>query len=123
MTSGKREILLDVVRRSPGPVSATEIWDRMRRDGVRIGIATIYRILKHETESGTLEPTEFPGAQTRYGIAGREHHHHFLCTSCDRAFDAPGCADGVQDIAPPRFTVTSHAIMLFGQCDDCQTIQ
>jgi len=121
MTSSRREQLLDVVRQSPGPLSAAELWEQLRSDGVRIGIATVYRILKQEAENGTLQPTEFPGAQTRYCAAGQGHHHHFLCTSCDRAFDAPGCAQGVHDIAPPSFTVTGHAILLFGQCHDCQT--
>ena len=119
MPSTKRDLLLDAIRTSPGPLSATEVWDRMRHSGTRIGIATVYRILKSEAEAGRLEPTEFPGAQTRYGLAGRGHHHHFLCTSCDRAFDAPGCADGGQDIAPPQFQVTGHAIMLFGHCHEC----
>ena len=123
MASDKRDAILDVIRRSPGPLSAGEIWDQLRSEGIRIGIATIYRILKSKTESGTLEPTEFPGGQTRYGTAGQEHHHHFLCTSYDRAFDAPRYAKGVQEIAPPRFTVTSHAIMLFGQCNDCQEVR
>ena len=123
MTSARHEQVLEVIRRSPGPLSASEIWDQMRAAGHRIGIATVYRILKCETKAGNLEPTEFPGAQTRYGTAGRQHHHHFLCTSCDRAFDIPGCLDDVQNMAPPRFTVTDHAIMLFGQCDDCQAVQ
>ena len=123
MTTAKREQLLEMIRRSPGPVSAAEIRDDLARDGKPMGIATVYRILQQERAAGTIEATEFPGAQARYSIADEEHHHHVLCTICDRAFDAPGCPDGIYDIAPPSFRVTGHAILLYGQCHDCQTTQ
>lgn len=122
MTSGKQKALLDEIQEAPGPLSASEIWDRLRSHGVRIGIATVYRILKNETGSGNLERIEFPGGQTRYESAGREHHHHFLCTSCDRAFDVEGCPDGIQEIALPGFTVTNHVVTLYGKCGDCQEV-
>ena len=117
-----REAILEVIRESPGPVSAAEVWDRLRARGSRIGIATVYRILKGETEAGTLEHSEFPGGQSRYETAGRDHHHHFLCTNCDRAFEVSGCVDGIQAIVPPRFALAGHAIMLFGECLDCQEV-
>ncbi|MEO0480497.1 MAG: Fur family transcriptional regulator [Planctomycetota bacterium] len=123
MTSSNREQLLEVIRKAPGPLSAAEIWDQLRRARARIGLATVYRILKAEVDSGTVEPTEFPGGHTRFGSTGQQHHHHFLCEACDRAFSVAGCVEGIEDIAPSHFAVSGHAIMLFGQCEECQETQ
>ena len=122
MTTEKREQLLEMIRKSQGPVSAAEIRDALVRADTSIGIATVYRILNQERMSGRIEATEFPGAQARYSLAGQEDQHHLLCTICDRAFNAPGRPEEIYDIAPPSFRVTGHAILLYGQCHECLNI-
>ena len=119
MPSGNRPAVLNVIRQAPGPHSATEIWDRLRQDGTRMGIATVYRALKSATDAGEIKGTEFPGGQTRYEVTGVDHHHHFLCTACDRAFNVSTCAESIQNCDLPGFRVTGHALMLFGTCGDC----
>lgn len=100
-----------------GPMSANELW--MASQGQGIGIATVYRTLKRGVESGELCEATLPGGQTRYEPANLDHHHHFLCSDCERAIDLSGCVPGLDSILPSGFTMTNHEILLFGQCSTC----
>ena len=107
-----------LLKEADGPLSANEVWRALHGSG--IGIATIYRTLKRGVEAGELCEATLPGGQTRYEPVGREHHHHFLCSKCERAFDIEGCVPGLEAILPPQFAMTGHEIVLFGSCSDCR---
>ncbi len=111
------ETIYALLKQSSGPLSANEIWQSLQASG--IGLATIYRILKRGVESGALCEANLPGGQTRYEPTGLKHHHHFLCSDCNRAIDLEGCVPGLENIVPPNFSITGHEILLFGHCADC----
>ena len=84
-----------------------------------LGIATVYRSLKALVEGGWLTCVDLPGEVTRYELAARPHHHHFVCRSCQQAFDIDGCAPEVEELAPSGFKVEAHEVVLFGRCPTC----
>jgi Fur family ferric uptake transcriptional regulator len=115
--SKRTEAIHQLLSEAKGPLSANELWQSLQSSG--IGLATIYRALKAGVASGELQEATLPGGQTRYEPATRLHHHHFLCSSCGRAFDLEGCVSGIEAILPPNFAMTGHEILLFGVCADC----
>jgi len=92
-------------------------WAKRRMPG--IGIATIYRNLKAFVESGALRVVPVPGEADRYEIAGKQHHHHFFCRTCKKAFEMTGCPGSLASLAPSGFKVEEHEIYLYGQCRQC----
>ena len=119
MASPKRQdLVLTALSRASGPRSANEIWEELGSS--EVGIATIYRALKAGVEAGLVRAVDLPGDATRYEPADRGHHHHFLCSGCDRAYDLEGCVPGLDAILPPSFALTGHEILLYGTCADCQ---
>lgn len=111
--------VLRALAEADGPLSARELWSRL--SGTGIGLATVYRALQRGVEEGTLESVEGLGGGVRYEPRDREHHHHFLCSDCDRAFDVVGCVEGLEFLVPDRFRMTRHEVVLFGTCDACDT--
>ena len=109
--------VLRALGEADGPLSARELWSRL--SGTGVGLATVYRALQRGVEEGTLESVEGLGGGVRYEPKDREHHHHFLCSDCDRAFDLVGCVEGLEFLVPDRFQVTRHEVVLFGTCDAC----
>ncbi len=113
----QQETVLRVLEKADGPLSARELWARLR--GTGIGQATVYRALKKGVEGGTLQTVEVSSGGLRYEPKGREHHHHFLCSRCDRAYDLMGCVDGLESLLPDRFQLQGHEVVLFGTCGTC----
>ena len=100
-----------------GPLSARELWSRL--SGTGVGLATVYRALQRGVAEGTLEAVEVLGGGVRYEPKDREHHHHFLCSTCDHAFDLFGCVEGLESLVPDGFRMTGHEVVLLGTCDAC----
>ena len=110
-------IVFRALGEADGPLSARELWSRL--SGTGVGLATVYRALQRGVEEGTLEPVEGLGGGVRYEPKDREHHHHFLCSTCDHAFDLYGCVEGLESLVPDGFRMTGHEVVLLGTCDEC----
>jgi Fur family ferric uptake transcriptional regulator len=102
-----------------GPLGAMEVLELARRVVPGLGAATVYRALASLLEEGVLTVVHLPGQAPRYERAGKDHHHHFHCRGCGRAFELEGCTEGVQALAPAGFRVEGHEIVLSGLCPGC----
>lgn len=121
-SSKKHEQVLQALTASSGPMSANEIWERLRlmEDSQNIGIATVYRSIRRGVEQGQLVAVELESGSVRYEPANLDHHHHFLCSDCSRAFDVEGCVRHLDQLLPSGFEMTNHEILLYGRCADCR---
>jgi len=109
--------VLQALGAADGPLSARELWSSL--SGTGIGIATVYRALQRGVDEGMLESVEVLGGGVRYEPKDREHHHHFLCSTCGHAFDLFGCVEGLESLVPDGFQMTGHEVVLLGTCDAC----
>lgn len=102
------------------PLTAQEVLERGQRIVPSLGLATVYRALKNLVREGWLSAVELPGEGLRYELAERPHHHHFLCRSCDQAFEVHHCPEELEQLAPDGFEVEGHELILFGRCEPCR---
>ena len=116
----QREAILAALREADRPLGTKELLDLASKHAPGIGIATVYRALKTLTEEGLLAAVDIPGEPPRYEIAGKSHHHHFHCKSCDRVYEVPGCPGQLQSLAPAGFRVEGHEVLLYGSCSACR---
>lgn len=101
------------------PLSPAEILDAARADVEGLGLATVYRTLKTMTDDGTLIAVDIPGESPRYELAGKGHHHHFHCRSCERVFEVEGCPGALDELTPAGFVLEGHDVTLHGLCVAC----
>ncbi len=101
------------------PLTPHEILAAARGAVPGLGIATVYRNIKTLVGSGWLQAVDLPGSASRYEVAGKEHHHHFHCRSCDRVFEVEECPGSLNDLAPSGFELDAHEIILYGTCEAC----
>ncbi len=111
-----RRVFMNVGR----PLAPDEVLEHGQRIVPSLGLATVYRNVKALTDDGWLSEVELPGGGIRYELAERPHHHHFLCRSCDLAFDVHRCPDEIEELAPEGFEVDGHELILFGRCAECR---
>ena len=115
----QRSTIRAVVESADRPLSPTELYRAARTRLPRIGIATVYRAIRDLVEAGWLRQVEIPGEPARYERAGKPHHHHFLCRSCNSLWEVRACPTGVEQLAPDGFVTEGHEITLYGLCDEC----
>lgn len=117
----QRAAIQQALRDADRPLSPQEVLTGARTRVPQLGIATVYRNLKRLVDDGWLATVELPGAAARYEVAGKAHHHHFHCRSCDGVFEVDACPGSLRDLTPPGFTLESHEVVLYGLCVGCET--
>jgi Fur family ferric uptake transcriptional regulator len=115
----QRSAIERVFREANRPLAPHEVLVAAKRFVPRTGIATVYRALKSLVDEGIVTEVTLPGENTRYEAAGREHHHHFQCRSCNRVFELEGCSADFAAATPPGFKLEAHEVVLYGRCDTC----
>lgn len=106
------------------PVSAREIAQKVTlRHRLVAHETTLYRELAFLEGRGHLLAVNLGDGTKRYELAGGEHHHHRVCTTCARVEDLPVDAELERAIrataARDSFRVTRHSLDFFGTCGSC----
>jgi Fur family transcriptional regulator, ferric uptake regulator len=118
--TNQRDAIQEVFRKNDRPLSIEEILQTGRRTVESLNQATVYRNLKLLVEAGLLKKINTPESGTLYEIAGKAHHHHFQCRTCDRMYEIEGCAFNDHHAAPAGFVTEGHEVFLFGICASCK---
>jgi len=85
--TAQRVIVAEALGREKQAISAQELYERLRPRHPRLGLATVYRALEAQVEAGMAGRLERPGHVSAYIACAPEHHHHLVCTSCQRVDD------------------------------------
>lgn len=119
----QRRAILTALEEAPGPLTPPEVLELAKKQHARLGLATVYRHLKGLEEQAEIVAVHLPGDSVRFEPAGRGHHHHFRCESCEQVFElSSSCPVAVLEgvTLPGGFKVTDHELTLYGACPNCQ---
>ena len=122
---GARSAVIDALDRHGGCVDADELVAKLRADGTRVGVASVYRALGLLAGLGVLQRVAVAGGSARYELVGPggDHHHHLVCDDCGAtsAFEDEGLERAIGRISRrAAFSVQAHDVTLHGTCPDCQ---
>lgn len=115
----QKEAIKAVLKEQDRPLLPNEIHQLALKLAPSVGIATVYRAIKHLMNDGQVCCVEIPGQPPRYEGTEKGHHHHFHCRDCLRVYDLNKCVEGLRKLAPSGFQVTDHEIILYGLCREC----
>lgn len=106
-------------------ISATHplsVADVAAKVGSTAHLATIYRTLEKLASANILTRIDFQEGKFRYEYVG-DHHHHAVCESCGKVAEVQDerleAVMGNVNVGS-GFSVTRHALELFGLCHSCQ---
>ena len=119
----QRVAILRAVAAERRPVTAQDLYARLRGARRSPGLATIYRTLWALTEAGVLCTFPAGEGEVAYRLCEPGHHHHLICEECGRIVEIPSCEveEWASGVAERRgFTATRHQADIFGLCSDCQ---
>ena len=122
--SGARRAVVELLGRQHCCLTAQEIFDQLRGEGRRVGIASVYRTLEQLSREGYVQRIDIGAGTSRFEPihADGKHHHHLVCDDCGKV---EAFADDELERALRRverrtgYSVAGHDVVLRGACDDC----
>lgn len=116
MTVSRQKIVTYLANASK-PVSIQD----MLRD-ISVDQVNVYRTVALLKEKGLIEEIVFPDGSHRFALA-HAHHHHAICSSCDRVLHIPcGNQDRFTNARVTGFsTILGHSVTYFGICTTCKS--
>lgn len=115
----QRDAIHEALANAGRPLSVNEVFESAQNEVAGLGIATVYRNLKTLQQEGQIVQVDLPGQPSRWELALENHHHHFLCRTCDRLFEIYDCPKGLKRLLPAGYILEEHDILLRGQCSTC----
>jgi Fur family ferric uptake transcriptional regulator len=116
----QKRVIREVFERAERPLSTDEILAAAHGEIRSLGIATVYRSIRSLLDEGWLTAVEVPGRTPLYERAGKRHHHHFVCTRCERVYELDGCSSELRGRLPRGFRATGHDVTIYGECAACR---
>lgn len=121
---GARRAVIEHLGAQPCCRSAQEIFDGIRGQGGRVGIASVYRALDQLVELDLVQRVELGDGIARFepSHADGDHHHHLVCDNCGKVepFSDPGLEWALEQTANRlAYDMQGHEVVLHGNCGDC----
>jgi Fur family transcriptional regulator, ferric uptake regulator len=129
MTAG-REAVIKVLQETKDHLSADEIFIKARQINSEVGLTTIYRTLEKLSAMGEIHKMDSGDKRARFELANNEkgHHHHLVCTKCNRIIDYDDFIDDEVKLLKDtekklskkyNFKINNHLIQFYGECKEC----
>jgi Fe2+ or Zn2+ uptake regulation protein len=117
--------VLAVLRASTRHPTAQEVYEEVRRARPRIGLATVYRILRQLADQGLIKVWGSYGSESARYDARTHRHDHACCTVCGALLDVPveielARAELEKAARATGIEMGSHEVRIYGRCQDCQ---
>jgi Fur family ferric uptake transcriptional regulator len=100
-------------------MSAEDVYRVLMKDGLDVGLATIYRVLAQFEQAGLVTRNHFESGKAVFELNEGSHHDHLVCLDCGRVeefFDAQ-IESRQRAIAQSKgFELAEHALSLYGHC-------
>jgi Fur family transcriptional regulator, ferric uptake regulator len=123
-SGGARQAVVELLAGQRCCVSAQEISDRLRSEGSRVGLASVYRALDALHGLGLVARTDLGQGMALYEPVdpGGEHHHHLVCERCGKVtpFHDEPLEKAIEQVgARLKHQLDAHDVVIRGECAAC----
>ncbi|MGM0369944.1 MAG: Fur family transcriptional regulator [Bacillota bacterium] len=121
----QREKILDVLISADQHLLAQDIYENLKDNGAKVGLATVYRTLDLFEDTGIVAKRKFNGDSAYYEIKDKHqsNHHHLICKNCGKVIEVEELlSDNLEDKLKEEegFTVQDLCLQMYGYCEDCR---
>lgn len=120
--TAQRKLLLRLINKTGGHISAKELYRRASRKNESISLATVYRTLQLFKELGLVEERRLGQVYCHYEVKGSTDHQHLVCRSCGKVieFESPLISKLVEELRHEHgFSLTKIELYMEGYCRRC----
>lgn len=115
----QRRTILEIIKSSPGHMTAEEIYAKAKQIMPSIAIGTVYRNLGLMADEGEIRRFPIPGKPDRYDKSVKPHEH-LVCQRCGEISDF--FVSGLQDYLERQtgIEITGYDLNLRYICEKCK---
>jgi Fur family transcriptional regulator, ferric uptake regulator len=100
-------------------LTAEDVYRQLLREGLDIGLATVYRVLTQFEQAGLLTRHHFESGKAVFELNEGRHHDHLVCVECGRVeefYDAEIEKRQAKVAQERGFKIAEHALYLYAEC-------
>ncbi len=121
----RRKAVIDVFMNSGSHMGPYDVYEKLKKNLLTIGLPTVYRILAEFKDIGILVQSLSENRQLRYVLCTlpNEHHHHFTCRKCRKVEEIEFCNfKGFSRFIENKLNakVEAHQLQIEGLCSGCK---
>jgi len=117
----QRRTLAQLFAESDAYLTPKDVYEHMRTKYPGVSFDTVYRNLRMLSEMGVLEQFYFLDGGLKFrGGCLTSHHHHLICTNCEKTLSFEYCPMDQSIKLPEDFRILNHRFEIYGLCKDCQ---
>ncbi len=126
MLNENAQAIVAMVQSASHHPTALEVYETVKQQRPRIGLASIYRILRNLVEQGYIHELRVDGENFSRYDGHTERHDHAICSSCGRLLDLQvEIALSKQNLQEAALAVgvklETYEIRLYGLCALCHS--
>ena len=100
-------------------LTAEDVYRSCLREGIDIGLATIYRVLSQFEQAGVLVRHHFEGGKAVFELNRGDHHDHIVCIQCglvEEFFDSEIEERQRKVALACGFAIQEHSLQIQAEC-------
>jgi Fe2+ or Zn2+ uptake regulation protein len=120
--TAQRQLLLSLIRKDGGHITAKELYRRASRKNESISLATVYRTLQLFKELGLVEERRLGQVYCHYEAKEWADHQHLVCRGCGKVIEFESSLLGhlVEEVKREHgFVLKKIELCLEGYCRQC----
>jgi Fur family ferric uptake transcriptional regulator len=123
--TNQRSLIFDIFKKTKGHITAEEFYIKVHLQEPKIGIATVYRMLKLLTEAGIADTIVFDDTIIKYEVKrDQDHHDHLICEKCGKNVEVLN--EEIEELQEKLaqsygFKLIRHKMNLYGLCQECNS--
>jgi len=119
----QRSAILEALENNKLPVTAEDLYNKLKEKGISISLSTIYRSLETLHKKGIVIKSNIPDySKAVFEYNNNEHRHHMICIKCHKMQPVTGCPlEEFEKYIESKFdfTVKGHNLEVYGYCSVC----
>ena len=116
--------ILEILYKNEEPISAEEIYDKLKTSNISISLSSIYKILDTFTTNKLINKCIIKNdSKTYFEINNSTHKHHLICKKCNKVLpieNCPLCKFEKELHDDMDFDITEHRLEFYGYCKTCK---
>ena len=100
-------------------LTAEDVYKLLLKEGMDIGLATIYRVLTQFEQAGLLIRHHFESGKAVFELNEGGHHDHLVCVQCghvEEFYDAEIEKRQIKVAKDRGFAIQEHSLQIYATC-------